>query len=30
MTDLIFTLKLVHVLGATVLFGTGLASHSSC
>ena len=24
MTDLIFTLKLVHVLGATVLFGTGL------
>jgi uncharacterized membrane protein len=24
MTDLIFVLKLVHVLGATVLFGTGL------
>jgi uncharacterized membrane protein len=24
MTDLVFTLKLVHVLGATVLFGTGL------
>jgi uncharacterized membrane protein len=24
MTDLIFALKLIHVLGATVLFGTGL------